>query len=41
MTEGLNEDIQKSVGDTRKLLCENWNCKVGKNGGIKIQRLFY
>nr|DAP23243.1 MAG TPA: hypothetical protein [Caudoviricetes sp.] len=29
----LNEDIQESVGDTSKLLCENWNCKVGNDGG--------
>ena len=36
-----NENLQKSVGDARKLLCENWCCKVGKDGGIKIQRLFY
>ena len=31
-----NEDIQKSVGDARKLLCENWRCKVSKDGGAEI-----
>ena len=36
-----NENLQKSVGDARKLLCENWCCKVGTDGGGEIQRLFY
>ena len=36
-----NENLQKSVGDARKLLCDNRHGKVGKNGGGEIQRLFY
>ena len=30
----------KPVGNARKLFCENWGCKVGKDGGGEIQRLF-
>lgn len=36
-----NENIQKSAGDARKLLCGNRHGKVGKDGGGEIQRLFY
>lgn len=30
---------KKPMGNARKLFCENWGCKVGKDGGGEIQRI--